>query len=83
MCEKLFGAALALAEPELRDQIQIISKTGIVCLEAHGMKTTKHYNLTADYILGHVGFILNTSVLFIIYVLYIFLQNINTFFFIY
>lgn len=54
VCEKLFGAALALAEPELRDQIQIISKTGIVCLEAHGMKTTKHYNLTADYILGHV-----------------------------
>ncbi|KAJ3116104.1 hypothetical protein HDU96_010398 [Phlyctochytrium bullatum] len=45
VCEKLFGAALAL-DPSLRPRMQIISKTGIACLGV----AVKHYNLTKEYI---------------------------------
>ncbi|KAJ3055055.1 hypothetical protein HK097_011618 [Rhizophlyctis rosea] len=47
-CEKLFGQALRL-EPSLRQQIQIVTKTGI-----RAGATPGHYNLSYDYILKRV-----------------------------
>ena len=49
-CEGLFGAALSQS-PELRDQMEIVTKCGILCpCDALPDVEVKHYNATADYI---------------------------------
>ena len=53
MCEKVFGNALKL-QPELRMQMQIISKCGIVCPSEETGNTVKHYDLSYDYIMKRV-----------------------------
>lgn len=53
-CEALFGQALALA-PELKNQIQIVSKTGLM-LRSQAWPDTrvKHYNTHADHVRASV-----------------------------
>ena len=49
-CEGLFGAALK-ESPELRDQMEIVTKCGILCpCDALPDVGIKHYDTTADYI---------------------------------
>ena len=50
MAEGLLGATLRKA-PQLRDQMQIITKCGIVApMGIHSDKSVKHYNTSAEYI---------------------------------
>jgi predicted oxidoreductase len=52
--EGLLGATLRNA-PHLRDQMQIITKCGIVApMGIHSDKSVKHYNTSADYIIQSV-----------------------------
>ena len=56
VCERLFGQALSL-DPSLRSKLQIVSKCGIVCPSTDGdrvVTTTKHYDLSTEYILKRV-----------------------------
>lgn len=53
-CEKIFGDALAL-KPELRNQIQIVTKCGIrLVSDRFPDVTTKHYDYSYDHIVGSV-----------------------------
>ncbi|MEY1638956.1 aldo/keto reductase [Tenuifilum osseticum] len=53
-CEKLFGDALAL-KPEVRNQIQIVTKCGIRLIsERFPDVTTKHYDYSYDHIVSSV-----------------------------
>ena len=59
MAEGLLGATLRKA-PQLRDQMQIITKCGIVApMGIHSDKSVKHYNTSANYIIQSVERSLN------------------------
>ena len=49
-CEKIFGDAVLRKRPELRDKMQLITKTGIVCPGKNGNRTI-YYNSTKEEIL--------------------------------
>ena len=51
-CEQMFGRALTLA-PEIRSQMQLITKCGIVCPDDSG-NSLKYYDTSRQYILRRV-----------------------------